>query len=196
MATPGIFNLMTQQIGAEREQALAAAAAEAERVRASARERAAQKRDAALAAVRAEISASAQRSRERAEAEAEMVALTTKDTVTDELLAQVKDELKRHVRSADFPSTLDALLAELLADAPANGIVLVPAAHEAHCRAWLENNGRGGMTVRPSAEVTDGVAVEDEAHTFRVTNTLSTRFDRLEGGLRKYCIQELFGQGA
>ena len=52
------------------------------------------------------------------------------------------------------------------------------------------------MTVEPSAQVSDGVAVEDEAHTFRVTNTLTTRFERLESSLRRYCIQELFGEGA
>ncbi|MBI1320097.1 MAG: hypothetical protein GC168_14295 [Candidatus Hydrogenedens sp.] len=196
MASPAILNVMTQQIDAEREQVLATAAAEADRVRESARERAAARRESALAAAKTELSQLAQRSRERAEAEAEMVALTTKDTVTDELLAQVKDALKQHVRSDQFPATLDALLAELMAGAPSNGVVLVPPAHEAHCRAWLDNNGHGGMTVRASAEVADGVAVEDEAHTFRVTNTLTTRFTRLEGGLRKHCIQELFGQGA
>ena len=196
MPSPALLDIMTKQVEAERDEIISRANAEAARIRENAESRAAQKRTQTLAALDTELEAQAKRSRERAEAAAEMVALTTKDTVTDELLDEVRAELKRIAASPEFKDVLSALLAELMADAPESGIVRVPPAHADHCREWLESNGRGGMTVEPSAQVSDGVAVEDEAQTFRVTNTLTTRFERLESSLRRYCIQELFGEGA
>lgn len=196
MQSPPILELMSRQIASERDTKLAAAKSSADRIKADARTRADARRRDLLAAVEQELSELKRRSHERAEAETEMIVLTTKDTVTDELLGRARAELNRVAASPDFSGVLDALLAELVQDAPADGIVLVPVAHEAHCRAWLQENGHGDKEVLPQRDLIDGVAVQDKAHTFRITNTLSTRFQQLEPSLRKLCVAELFGQGA
>jgi len=196
MASPALLDIMSAQVEAERNDVLAQARAEADEIRQAAADRAAEKRERTLAELKAELDTAAARSKERAEAAAEMVALTTKDTVTDELLRSVQQELKARAAAPEFADTLSALLAELMPEAPEGGTVLVPPQFEDHCREWLEQNGHGGVNVKPSATVHDGVAVEDANHKFRVTNTLSTRFERLEGSLRKYCIEALFGGGA
>lgn len=193
MQSPPILELMSQQIASEVEAARAAAQRQAEMVKADARTRASRRREEMLAQVQAEVAELQRRSRERAEAETEMVVLTTKDTVTDEVLTRVKEELSRVSNSPEFTSVLDALLAELMKEAPAGGIVLVPQAHEAHCREWLNSHGHGGLEVQGTREMVDGVAVQDKDHTFRITNTLSARFQQLEPALRKHCVTRLFG---
>lgn len=196
MQAPPILELMTGQIASECEAKLTAAREQAARVRDEARARAAQRRADLLATVEAEKAELDRRSRERAEAESEMVLLTTKDTVTDEILGRVRAELASVSNGPQFPAILEQLLTELLPEAPEGGVVLVPVAHEAHCRAWLANNGHGALEVEARRELTDGVAVQDKAQTFRITNTLSTRFEQLEPSLRKHCVTELFGEGA
>ena len=123
MPSPALLDIMTKQVEAERDEILSRANAEAARIRENAESRAAQKRTQTLAALDTELEAQATSSRERAEAAAEMVALTTKDTVTDELLDEVRAELKRIAASPEFKDVLSALLAELMADAPESGIV-------------------------------------------------------------------------
>lgn len=196
MQSPPLLELMTGQIAAECDAKLEAARANAERITSESRTRADKRRADLLAAVEQEVTDLKRRSRERVEAETEMVILTTKDTVTDELLGRVRKELAGRAASTDFSDVLSAFLAELMPQAPADGVVLVPAAHEAHCRQWLADNGHGDMEVQPRKELTDGVAVQDKAQTFRITNTLSARFQQLEAQLRKYCVAELFGEGA
>lgn len=196
MQAPPILELMTGQIASECEAKLSAAREQAAQLRDEARARAAKRRDDLMAAVEAEKAELDRRSKERAEAESEMVLLTTKDTVTDEILGRVKAELTAVANGPQFPAILEQLLTELLPEAPKGGVVLVPAPHEAHCREWLANNGHAGLEVQPRRDLTDGVAVQDKAQTFRVTNTLSTRFEQLEASLRKYCVTELFGEGA
>jgi V/A-type H+-transporting ATPase subunit E len=193
MQSPPILELMSQQIASDIEAVRAAAQSQAESVKADARTRAAKRREEMLAAVQAEVAEQQRRSRERAEAETEMVVLTTKDTVTDEVLTRVKEELARVASSAEFPKVLNALLAELMQEAPADGVVLVPPAHEAHCREWLKSHGHEGLEVRGTREMVDGVAVQDRDQTFRITNTLSARFQQLEPALRKHCVSRLFG---
>lgn len=196
MQSPPLLELMTSQIVAQCDAKLAESKAQAERTRQDARNRATKRRADLLAAVEREVAEMKRRSRERVEAETEMVILTTKDTVTDELLERVRGELKAKAAAPDFANVLDALLAELMPQAPANGVVLVPAAHEAHCREWLSSNGHGEVEVRVLPGLADGVAVQDAKQTFRVTNTLSARFQQLEPSLRKYCVAQLFGEGA
>ena len=196
MQSPLILDLMSQQIAAERETALSDAREQAAEVKRSADARAAKRRHEMIAAVDHEVGELGRRARERAEAEAEMVILTTKDTVTNEILDRVQLELARIAASDKFGAVLEALLAELMPEAPADGVVLVPAAHEAQCRKWLDKHGHKGYAIEARKDLTDGVAVQDKDHTFRITNTLSARFQQLESSLRKYCVSELFGEGS
>lgn len=198
METVPLLGLMTQQIEAEREALVSKAKAEAEQILKSAEARAKQRHEDSLAALSTELSAQARRSRERVEAETHMILLTTKDTITNELLEAVRNELNRLASSPEFEGVLEKLLAELLEDAPEGVVVLAPPANVDFCRSWLEANGKGGLPVEPLAGLKGGVAIQDSGRSFRVTNTLDARFLKQESALRKYCLTELFGgpQGA
>jgi vacuolar-type H+-ATPase subunit E/Vma4 len=191
-ATP-LLDLMSQQAAAQRESILADARREAEAIREAARREAEAHRRQTLAALDAELGQLARQERERAEAEAHMRVLTTKDSVAAELLAGVQAELARVAESADFEGILEALLDELLPEAPQGGVVLAPPAHVERVRGWLASRGREDLSVQPVASLRDGLAVQDAARSYRVTNTLSARFNGQEAGLRKLCIGRLFG---
>lgn len=183
---------MSAQIAAQREELAEAARNEAEQIRREARERAELRRKDTLDAVERELASLARRSRERVEAESHMVTLTTKDTITNEVLESVVGELAAIAAGPQFPAILDALLAELMAEAPADVIVLAPPAHVDHCKQWLAANGRDGLAVEPLPALTDGVAVQDAGRKFRYTNTLAARFKKQEGELRKLSLNRLF----
>ena len=187
-----LLDLMSAQIAAKRNDVLQAARDEAETIQQNARQRADQRRAESLAAAESELASIARRSRERVEAESHMVTLTTKDSITNELLAEVSAELAAIAAGPTFPAILDALLAELMAEAPSDVVVLAPPAHVDHCRKWLEANGRSDMVVEPLASLKDGVAVQDPGKKFRFTNTLTARFYKHEGELRKLSLNRLF----
>ena len=187
-----LLDLMSAQIAAQRNEVLQAARDEAEAIQQNARERAEQRRKDSLAAAESELASIARRSRERVEAEAHMVTLTTKDSITNEVLESVAAELTAIAAGPTFPAILDALLAELMAEAPSDVVVLAPPAHVDHCRRWLESNGRPGLPVEPLASLKDGVAVQDPGKKFRFTNTLTARFNKHEGELRKLSLSRLF----
>ncbi len=144
-----LLDLMSAQIAAQRNEVLQAARDEAVAIRQNAQERAEQRRKDSLAAAESELASIARRSRERVEAEAHMVTLTTKDSITNEVLGEVAAELAAIAAGPTFPAILDALLAELMAEAPSDVVVLAPPAHVDHCRRWLESNGRPGLPVEP-----------------------------------------------
>lgn len=187
-----LLDLMTQQIASQRDEVLKAARDEATRIQQDAQQRAEQRRAEILAAVEGELAAMSARSRERVEAEAHMVTLTTKDTITNEVLAMVEEALAAHTASDAFPETLEALLSELIADSPSDIVVMVPAAHVDRCKQWLESHGHGDLPVEALAGLTGGVAIQDRGRKFRYTNTLSARFRLQEGGLRKHALNRLF----
>ena len=187
-----LLDLMSQQVAEQREEFLRAARDEAAAIQQDAQQRAEQRRADTLGAVEGELISLATRSRERVEAEAHMVTLTTKDTITNEVLAAVEVALAERASGPDFPAILDALLAELMADSPSNIVVLAPPAHVDHCKQWLENNGHGDLSVEALNGLTDGVAIQDPARKFRYTNTLSARFRLQEGALRKQALNQLF----
>lgn len=191
-ATP-LLDLMSQQAAVERERILAEAQREAEAIREAARREAEAQRRQMLAELDAELAQLARQDRERAEAEAHMRVLTTKDSVTAELLGGVQEELARLAEGGDFAGVLEALLDELLPEAPQGGVVLAPAAHAERVREWLAARGREDLSVRGLAGLKDGLAVQDAARSYRVTNTLSARFNGQEASLRKHCIGRLFG---
>jgi vacuolar-type H+-ATPase subunit E/Vma4 len=192
-----LLELMTRQVSQQREEILAKAQAQADVIAQQAQERAERRRTETLEAVDAEVRAASKRARERAEAAAHMVVMTTKDAIADEVLSNVRERLRRIAEGPEFPAVLRALLSELMAGAPGGDIVvLAPSAHADQCRAWLSEMGRESVAVEVTASLRDGVALQDRARTFRITNTLSRRFDKREGDLRRHCLHELFGEGA
>ena len=188
-----LLELMAQQAEAARATTVADADAEAQRIAAKAREDAAATRERALRQAEAELSAAAQRGRERAEAEAHMLVLTTKDTIASEILADAQAELAEITSGPGFTAVLESLLAEVLQGASQDIVVLAPPAQVDTVKAWLDANGRGGLTVQPAPALKDGVAIQDASQSYRVTNTLTTRFERQEGALRKLSLERLFG---
>ncbi len=188
-----LLALMTQQAEAERASTLAGAEAEAQRIAAKARDEGAATRERALRTAETELSVAAQRGRERAEAEAHMLVLTAKDTIASEILAAAQADLAKIASGPDFKSVLECLLAEVLEGAGDDVVVLVPPAQVDTVKAWLDANGRSGLAVQSTPALKDGVAIQDAAKSYRVTNTLSTRFERQESALRKLSLQRLFG---
>ena len=187
-----LLDLMSAQIAAQRDEIFRSARDEAAQILIDARERADQRQKDTLSAAEGELASIARRSRERVEAEAQMVTLTTKDTITNELLTEVAAELAAIAAGPQFPAILDALLDEVMAEAPPDVVVLAPPAHVEHCRQWLAAHGHGGLAVEPLASLSDGVAIQDRGRKFRYTNTLTTRFGKREGELRKVSLNRLF----
>ena len=187
-----LLDLMSQQIAAQREEILRVAREEAAAIQQGAQQRAEQRRSDTLGAVEGELASLAARSRERVEAEAHMVTLTTKDTITNEVLAAVETSLAAKAASPEFAAILDALLAELMADSPSDIVVLAPAAYVDHCKQWLTAHGHGDLPVEALKGLDDGVAIQDRGRKFRYTNTLSARFRLQEGTLRKQALNRLF----
>lgn len=193
METVPLLDLMTQEADAERDAIAAKAEAEANQILQDAQARAKRRREESLAAVAAELDAQAKRSRERVEAEAHMILLTTKDTITDELLASLRRQLDDLTSTDAFEPVLEKLLAELLQDAPEGIVVVAPPGRVDFCRQWLDANGHGELSVEALDSLKGGVAIQDKNRSFRVTNTLEARFSKQESALRKFCLTELFG---
>lgn len=189
-----LLKLMSADIAQQREEILSAAKREAEAIEANAQKTGEARYGSAIALVDAELRAMADRTRGRAEAEAHMVHLTTKDTISDELLAAVEKELAVVASGAGFSGILESLLAELMKEGPADGVVLAPAAFVDHSRQWLSKHGYKHR-VEAAAFLKDGVAVQDSTGAYRITNTLSSRFEKTKNDLRKYCIERLFDKG-
>jgi len=187
---------MAEEVAQRRSAVEAESAQQVAQIRQDAETRAVTRRRETLDSLERELGDLRQRARERVEAAAQMVMLTTKDSITAEILEEVRVELARLVERADFPQILEALLAELLQDAPEGDVILAPPQHVAVCRNWLARNGHSRLQVEPSSEFRDGVAIQDARRRFRVTNTLSARFEKRKEALRKFCLHELFGDSS
>jgi len=127
--------------------------------------------------------------------QAEHQAHSMQQAVADEILHSVDAELDRIAAGPEFPAILEALLRELMTVAPERAEVLAPPAHVERSRQWLASHGHAGVPVVPNAALLDGVAIQDAERTFRVTNSLSSRFHKLENEARKICLRLLFGEG-
>jgi len=117
-------------------------------------------------------------------------------SIADEILHSVGFELEKAAQSPTFPAIFDALLAELMDGAPQNATVTVPVSFAARARAWLDSHGLAGVTVAESAAMRDGCSMHDAAHTYRITNSLSSRLSKLQNESRRVCLDALFGQRA
>ncbi len=84
----------------------------------------------------------------------------------------------------------------LMAIAPAGVVAHAPPAHVDSVRDWLANNGHGGVSVEGNSNLWDGVAIQDPERTFRISNTLTGRFARVEQEARKRCMMALFSKKA
>ena len=147
-----------------------------------------------LASTNAEMESLAERWRQKADAEAARAALVVQNDAVCAVLAKVGEEIRTIAESDAFPAVLEALLSELMAVAPAGVVAHAPPAHVDRVRDWLANNGHGGVSVEGNSNLWDGVTIQDPERTFRISNTLTGRFARVEQEVRKRCMMSFFGK--
>ena len=134
--------------------------------------------------------------RQKAATEAAKAYLSMKNEAVKAVMANVEAEVRAIVEGGGFPGILDSLLAEVMAVAEDEVVLLAPERHADHVSAWLGGNGHGGISVEGSATVWDGVAIQDPKRSYRISNTLTGRYRRVGQEARKRCMKSMFGAGA
>ncbi len=193
MKGSALLETMSRQIAGACAERLSGANAEKDVILADAHAKSVAQREATLLAARTEKDDLDRFRRQLAEGEAARADLSMKNDIVEAVLAAVEAEIEQIVAGPQFPATLDALLAEVMAVVTGELVVLAPPTQVDRVRAWLAQNGRGGVAVEASPAHRDGVAVQDPKRTYRVSNTLGGRFNRVKGEARKRCMQTLFG---
>lgn len=195
MATATLFDTMAQQVAAQCDETRSAAQEQADALLSDARERATSTRTSTLKTLEAEMEAMDARWRQKAHTEAARAALAVQGEIVDAVLAKVEEEIRSIVGSKDFPKILDALLDELMRVASDDVVVLAPEAHLDHVREWLGKHDRIDTRVEASPDTWDGVAIQDARRTYRISNTLTRRYERVKEDARKVCMTTLFPGG-
>lgn len=190
-----VIESMSLQVVEQCESTLSEANREAAGIADNARAQSDALREEALIAARHEMDALDELWRQKAEVEAAKAELVMQNDAVRAVLGKVGEENRRIVASDEFPATLDLLLSELMAVAPDDVVALAPPDHCGHVREWLAKNSHDGVPVEGSSSMLDGVAVQDRARTFRISNTLSGRLSRVEQQARRICMMSLFGSG-
>ena len=195
MGNPTLFETMTEQVTVECDRNLAEARDEAGRIRSDAASESEAQRERTISATNAEIDLLDQRARQKAEAEAAKAELELRNEVVEAVMGQVQGEIRSIVSSDAFNGVLDALLASLMtaADSTEGIVVLAPESKVDHVKRWLSSNGHARVPVEGSATVWDGVALQDPKRTYRISNTLTGRYKRVEREARRHCMVTLFG---
>ncbi len=183
---------MRAEVEKRKESLLAEARAEAACIVEEGRQAAEERREAVLRDVRAELDNLYRRSQARLKAETEKAELAVKDTVTEDVLAKVRERIAALAREDRFGDILEALLKEVIEASPPGVKILAPEAHVDRCREWLEANGHEGFEVEGAPWLRDGVAAEDPKRSFRLSNTLHGRLEKLEPLARKRTMERLF----
>ena len=198
MSGVALFETMSQQIAEQCGRGAAEARREADGIEADARAKSRAHRDATLKTAQSEVAMLKLRWEQKAEAEAAKAALLVRKETVEEVLSTIDTKIRSIVEGPDFPAVLDALLAELMAAVSGDDdvVLLAPEAHADHVRAWLKANDERSVTVEASSAMWDGVAVQDAARTYRISNSLAMRFRRVESEIRKVCATTLFGGDA
>ena len=194
MKGTALLDTMARQVDEVYDGNLSAASESAEAILEEARQDCAALEEKTLASTAAEMDVLAERWRQKAEAEAAKAALVVQHDALHAVLEKVSEEIREIVSSDEFGPILDALLAELMADAPPDVIALAPPDHLDRVKKWLASNGNDKVPVEGAPNRQDGVAIQDRDRTFRISNTLSGRFSRVEQEARKHCMMSLFGK--
>jgi vacuolar-type H+-ATPase subunit E/Vma4 len=195
MEGSALADTMAKQVMAECESNLNQAQSQANEILEEAKSQAIAHRDAVMTETDKVIRQLDQRWEQMAHAEASRAELSIKKDAVEAVMDTVHAEIKRLVGSPEFSGILEALLSTLMTAADGEAVVLGPESHVSHIQSWLSGNGHGSLEVKASAELWDGVALEDPKHTYRISNTLTGRYARLDQQARKICMQNLFGAG-
>jgi vacuolar-type H+-ATPase subunit E/Vma4 len=195
MKGSALADTMAKQVMAECESNLNQAQSEANDILEEAKSQAIAQRETAMTETEKVVRQLDTRWEQMAHAEASRAELSIKKEAVEAVMESVNAEINRLVGSPEFTSILDALLSTLMTAVDGDAVVLGPEAHVSHIQSWLSSNGHGSMEVKASDELWDGVALEDPKHTYRISNTLTGRYARLDQQARKICMQNLFGSG-
>lgn len=191
-----LLETMTAQVTEECEGNRAAAQQEADAIQAEAERKSAAQREATQSAIDAEMDRLDERWRQMAHAEASRADLVVKNDAVKAVMKKVESEIRRIVESNEFPAVLEALLASLATEIQGDVVLIGPEGHADHIKAWLSSNGHAGVAVETSADLWDGVALQDPAQTYRISNTLTGRYGRVEQDARRLCMVNMFGSDA
>jgi len=194
MGDTSLFDTMARQVSDRCESTLVEARREAEAILEAARTRSNESWQDAMKATETEIKLLEERWDQKAQAEAAKAELSVQNEAVEAVLEALRAKIRAAVDGAEFPGIIEALLAELMAVAPDDVVVLAPESQVGHVEQLLAKSGHKGLAVEGSAVVWDGVAVQDKQKTFRISNTLSGRYARVEDGARKLCMVTLFGK--
>jgi vacuolar-type H+-ATPase subunit E/Vma4 len=195
MKGSALLETMTAQVMEKCESTRSAAQQEADVILADAKAQGQAQRESVEAQLAREMDHLDERWEQMAHAEASRADLTVKNDAVSAVLDVVQTEIRRIVSSSEFGTVLDALLTSLMQAADGDIVVLGPESHLDRVKKWLADNGHGGVKVEASPEMWDGVAIQDPAQTYRVSNTLSGRYHRIEETARKQCMSTMFGEG-
>ncbi len=204
MDSAPLLETMTQEISRQQKGLLAEARARAELILAEAEVSAKQRREETIASLKEELDALAETHRERAEANAKSAMMSIKDTITDDILKDVRAELIRIAEDdTRFQPILIKLLDELLISKVGTNWrnegrlelkVKVPGAHVDAINRWLRDQGVSDVQVETLHKLIDGVALQDAEQSFRISNTLHDRLEKQEKKLRGFAMKQLFGE--
>jgi len=195
MKGSALLETMTAQAMEECDSTRNTAQQEADAILADAKAQSQAQRESVEAQVTREMAHLDERWGQMAHAEASRADLTVKNDSVTAVLASVQAEIRRIVSSPDFGGILDALLASLMQAADGEIVVLGPEAHLDSVKKWLAGNGHANVKVVASPEIWDGVAIQDPGRKYRVSNTLTGRYQRIEETARKRCMSAMFGEG-
>ncbi len=187
---------MAQRTGSQCDTIRGEAQAEADAITQAAKERADAQYDEGLKRAKAQIELANKRADDLAHAEAEKRVLAAQHGVAEDVLWSVAEKLRNLSSQDDFGNYVEALLAEAVNAAKGDIVVVAPEAHVERCKGWLAANGRENVQVESTSDFSDGVAVQDPARTYRITNTLSSRYAKFEATARKRVMAKLFAEDA
>ena len=196
MQGSSLLDTMTAQVVAECDSNLSDARIEADTILADARSQSQAQRDAVQAATAREMEHLDERWKQMAHAEASRADLVVKSDAVNAVLDSAQAEVRALVNSNRFGNVIDALLESLMKEVVGDVVVVGPATHKDHVKLWLANNGHASVAVESSPEMWDGVAIQDLECTYRISNTLTGRYHRIENSARKHCMVTMFGEGA
>lgn len=191
-----LLETMTTQVVEECDGNRAAAQQEADAIQAEAEGKSAAQRESTQAATDSEMVRLDERWRQMAHAEASRSDLVVKNEAVNAVMQKVAQEIQAIVDSKEFPSVLDSLMDTLAPEITGEVVVLGPEGHVDQIKTWLSSNGHDGIGVEASSELWDGVALQDPARTYRISNTLTGRYSRVEQEARRVCMVNLFGGNA
>lgn len=177
MGTEHLMQAMTAEAEAQCAAVLDAARAGAEALEAAARNAAEERRRTALDALSRQNAVLEAQARDRAEAEAARNAFSVQDRLVREAMDLAGGLLAEKARTDGFGDVLEKLATEALALAePGCPVtVRVPARHAGRAAAALRGANRADARVASDDAPQDGVVIEADDGSFRISNTLSMR---------------------